>query len=470
MIDRRKNTRRLIWAVTGGAFASLIAFIASPLSVGLLGELKFAQLSLWIILVTFVQVLDFGFSQNTTRKCTNVNTSSEKTAIVHENNSIFLLLICVLAPLSLFVPKPISPTYETITETDWIIFKLSIILNLKIIYNQCALIIHNRQIDFIIFQNAIVFVRFIVPIFVYYMSNDFTVVLIYFLVSTLVIIYVTDLRLGLRWHASLGVTMAILSFRDQIKPSFYLYTSGALAIILGVLDRVLGSYLFNVDGFAEYVATFTLASAVNIVVLPFYRFFVGGLRASNRVYNQKNALRISAIQSYACLLAVGFICLYGVQVIQMLGLAFPINVSTLIIFTLSFWGAANGWIIAAEIMLHSRPTLQAKLIAVTMGLYFAYLVFRRDHQAVDLAMIWVIHGVIQTFVCPLWMSDKFRLSRYTYWLRHVVLTPSFVVGSLILASYWASSLNAALSPIIFTSGALLLSILVIRGGAMERIA
>lgn len=470
MIDRGNNTKRLIFALAGGAIASLIAFLASPLSVQLLGERKFAQLSIWILLVTFVQILDFGFSQITTQRCTHATQYTEKQQIILENNSIFLLLICILAPLSLLIPKPVSPTYITITEAQWIIFKISIILNLKVVYNQNALVIRNYQNDFTILQNVVVFSRFILPIFVYYMTENFTSVLFCFLASTVIIILTTDLRLGLKWRLSFDLASTTSIVRRDFKRALHLYTSGAFAITLGVADRIIASYIFDLSTFAQYVATFTLASAVNIVVLPFYRFFIGGIRSFSREYNRKNAMRISAVQSYACLLAVCFICLYGIQVIEALGLLYPLDLKLLVIFTFSLWGAANGWIIAAEIMLHSRPAFQAKLIAVTMILYGLYLLVIEDPKPLDLAMIWAIHGVVQTLVCPLWISEKFRLARYTRWLAQVVLKPSLAVGVLVFLSCSAGWLNTWLSPAVFLTGTLLLAFLVVRGGTLEKLA
>ena len=470
MIDRGNNTKRLIFALAGGAVASLIAFLASPLSVQLLGERKFAQLSIWILLVTFVQILDFGFSQMTMRRCTHASQYTEKQQIIVENNSIFLLLICILAPLSLLIPKPDSAIYITITEAQWIMFKISIILNLKVVYNQTALVISNRQNEFTILQNAIVFSRFVFPIFVYYLTESFTSVLVYFLTSTLILILATDLRLGLKWRLSFDLASTASLARKDLKPALHLYTSGAFAITLGVADRIIASYIFDLSTFAQYIATFTLSSAVNIVVLPFYRFFIGSIRTFSREYNQKNAMRISAVQSYACLLAVGFICLYGIPVIEALGLVYPVDLSLLVIFTLSLWGAANGWIIAAEIMLHSRPTFQAKMIAVTIILYVLYLLVIEDPKPLDLAMIWAIHGVVQTFVCPLWISEKFRLARYARWLAQVVLKPSLAVGVLVVLSYSAGWLNTWLSPAAFLTGALLFVFLVVRGGTLEKLA
>lgn len=467
--DRTKSTWNFILAIAGGAFASLIAFAASPLSVELLGELKFAQLSLWIILITFVPVLDLGVAQNTIRQCSNANTVSEKAAIISRNNHLIILIICCFIPISALLPKPDSPVYATITDSEWLIFKSSIILNLKVGYNQSCFLARNKQFLLTKLNAIIAVLRYLFPILVYVVTEEFSAVTVYFLISTFVIIYLTDRKLGLHWRASLPISAATSNFRENLRPSLYLYMSAACALILSVLDRILVSYIFDIQNFAEYIATFTLASAVNIVVLPFYRFFIGGLRASNQIYNQKNALRMSAVQSYACLLTAGFLCLYGVELIRALGLAFPIDVGMLIIFTLSLWGAANGWIIAAELMLRNQPTLQARLIGVTICAYLAYLAWRPNPQSLDLAMVWIIHGVIQTFICPLWLSDKFRLTRYGNWLKHVVLKPSLVVCPIIISSFIVLPFSTVSSLIIFTLGALTIATILIRSGVIEKV-
>jgi O-antigen/teichoic acid export membrane protein len=468
MIAKRVNTFRLIWSLAGSAFASLLAFAASPISVEYLGELRFAQLSIWILLVTFIQIFDFGISQHTTKRCTDSSNLIEIHEIIRQNNSILIIIIFFLTPISLLIPKPISSIYITISETQWVLLKISVLLNLKIIYNQCAFVILDKQSQFSFLQIIIVFCRFIFPTMVFYVSDNFTIVIIYFLISSIIIVLCTDIHLGLNSYSKWNFSSIFRNIRPQIKLSFKLYLSGAVAIILGVLDRIIASYTFDVATYAKYIATFTLASAVNIVVLPFYRFFIGSMRASSRTYNQKNALRISVIQSYACLLAIGFICQYGEQAIGLIGSDFPIDITLLVIFTLSLWGAANGWIIASEIMLHDRPTLQAHLITATMLLYFFYLLFQQEVSPVDLSVIWAIHGMVQTFACPVWMSEKFKLARYVGWIGHVVLKPVLIVGALVFASYSSSWVNAVLSPVLFVSGAIILGILVIRGGTIEK--
>jgi O-antigen/teichoic acid export membrane protein len=469
MIDRQANIWRLIFALVGGAIASLIAFLASPISIALLGELKFAQLSIWIIIVTFVQILDFGFSQNTIRMCAKFSNKKDKEKIIKENNSIFILLVAIISIASLFVPKPTSQTYQLITDSQWIIFKLSIAFNIKLVYNQNALIIINKQHEYTLFQIFIAILRFIIPIIVYYISNNFTIVLIYFALSTIIIVIILDYNLGISIFPSLNMKSTVDLMKNQIRSALHIYTSGAMAIAIGVFDRILASYFFDASTFANYSFTFTVSSAVNILVLPFYRFFVAGIHPSSRVYNQKNALRISALQSYACLLAVGVLCLYSPQLVHVLGLADAIDVRLLVIITLSLWGAANGWIVASEIMLHSRPAFQAKLMAVTMLLYFVYLALRKDIQPFDLAMIWAMHGVIQTFVCPIWMSDKFNLSRYALWMAQVVFKPSLVVGSIVLVSYHAASLSMILSFAVFAFGTTLVGAILVRKGFMAKV-
>jgi hypothetical protein len=331
-------------------------------------------------------------------------------------------------------------------------------------------IILNKQNYFTLFQNILAISRFVFPIFVYYVSNNFTYVLLYFIISTIVLIAVTDLYLGIKFVSLINALAALSIIKLHVKSAMSFYISGSSAVLLAVVDRILASYMFDSVVFAKYSFTFTLASAVNIVVLPFYRFFLGLIRPSSRVHNQRNALRISAMQSYACLLAVGFICLYGSAVMQMFGLSFSIDVGLLCVFALSLWGAANGWIIASEIMLRSRPAFQGKQIAAAIALYFAYLVIKGNPQPIDVAMVWVFHGLIQTFICPLWMSSRFSFSRYMLWLKNVVLKPSLVVGSLLAASYYVAIHSVLLSIAIFAFGALLLCVAVVLKGDIERIA
>ena len=105
-----------------------------------------------------------------------------------------------------------------------------------------------------------------------------------------------------------------------------------------------------------------------------------------------------------------------------------------------------------------------------MSLYFCYLLFQQDISPVDLSAIWAIHAIIQTFACPIWMSEKFNRARYLGWILNVVLKPAMVVGVLVVLTLAANWISVALSSVLYLSGAIILGVMVVKGGAVEKMA
>lgn len=449
MLLKQSASYRLLFALAGSVLASFITFAASPLALQILTEAQFAHLAIWAIFLIFVQLLDFGYSQLTIKMCSQEKDLKSKIKIIENNNQIIFIFLLASIFIGIFIPIPIGGIYDSFNSTEWELFKISIILNLKIVFNQNAMIAINSQFDYVKNQIYIAAFRFIFPIFLYFYSNKLEIVFIYHIITTIIFIIYTDRIIGIDTRNSIQLKKSINALKSGFSYSFAFYISASMAIFLSVFDRIIASKLLETNDFVLYAATFSLAAAVNIVVLPFYRIFVGRMGAIGRIYNQKNALRISSIQSYICLFSITFLCLYSEYLISIFGINYPIDFTMLVIISLSLWGAANGWIIATEILLSVKPTLQGYLILSALIFYTIYLLFQQDVTIYDISIVWVFHGLIQTFICPIWMSSYQAKKRYKIWIYLVVFFPLFVTGLICAILYWIGLQNKMYSIVAF---------------------
>jgi hypothetical protein len=459
---------RLLIALAGSALASFIIFAASPLALQMLDEAQYAHLAVWAIFLIFVQVLDIGYSQLTIKMCSNEASFDKKIEIIINNNNVIYLLIIFAIIFTIVVPKPSGDVYESINSMQWLVFKISIILNLKISYNQSSMIVLNKQFEYTVNQIYLSISRFIAPIIVYYLTNSIYFVLSYYIFSTIIFIIYTDRIIGINLLNSIKFKEAFFSIKNNFPLSISLYLSSAIAIILSVMDRLIASKILEMNNFVLYSATFSLASAVNIIVLPFYRVFVGRISSFNRIFNQKNALRISLVQSYVCLFIVSFIFLYSTYIISFLNIKYPIDIYLLLIISISFWGAANGWIIATEIILSESAGFQAYLIFSAMVLYCIYLFFQKSISIYDVSTIWIFHGFIQTFICPIWISKYNIAKKYLIWVRYVVIIPFIVVAFVSSILYIISIYSKMYSIIAFFMSFCLFGLLISRSSSIRK--
>lgn len=446
----------ILFYILGGVIASGMTFISVPLGIHFLGAEKFVQLSLWALFLIIAQIFDFGLGQSTIRQCSTTSILTEKTALIQENSKILLLIIGLLIVLVLLVPKPEGAAYDNISFTDWSILKVAMILNVKVIFNQSVFAILNKQLYYTIFQVLMAVARFIVPIFIYYYFLDFTVVTLYLLISSIIVIIVTDIHVGIKSFDALRFSDLFQAFMKNVRWSFLLYLSTMISISLAVLDRFIASFLLDSNDYATYFGTFALASAVNIAILPFYRIFIASLKNGYAGFNRNNALRITNIQSYICLVTIAFLILYSDIFFQIIGMNFEADKNLLIIISMSLWGAANGWILATDIMLSRKPTIQAWLILSAITSYLLYLSVQSTVSTQDLSIVWVVHGLIQTFICPIWMKESFSWKSYMIWIKHVVLIPFMVTASIFLLCYFFIDLSYILSFLLFTISVIIL--------------
>lgn len=468
MTLRQTASYRLFFALAGSALASLITFAASPLALQILDETQFAHLAIWAIFLIFVQILDFGYSQLTIKMCSKELECGNKIRVIEGNNHIIYLFLIASIFVIIFVPKPSGEVYKSFGLLQWVLFKISIILNLKIIFNQSSMIVLNKQSEYTINQIYLAFSRFILPIFVYFYSQSLNAVLVYYIIITSIFIVYTDRVVGINTLKSIDLRKSFIILRESFSSSFALYSSASIAILLSVMDRMIASKLLYTKDFVLYAATFSLASAVNIVVLPFYRIFIGRMYPHGRAYNQKNALRISSIQSYVCLFSITFLCLYSDFIIDSFDINYPIDFKMLVMLSLSLWGAANGWIIASEIMLSVKATFQAYLILCAIIFYAVYILFQSHISIYDISIIWVIHGVIQTFICPVWISSHNIRKRYIIWIYSVVIFPIFVIGVITSILYWIGLQSQIYSIIAFFVFFISCALIVSRGSAIKK--
>lgn len=439
----------ILFYILGGVTASGITFISVPLGIHFLGAEKFAQLSLWALFLIVAQIFDFGLGQSTIRQCSTTSALTEKTVFIQENSKILLLIIGLLTVLILLIPKPEGAAYYDISLTDWSILKIAMIVNVKIIFNQSVFAILNKQFYYTIFLVFMAIVRFIIPIFIYYYFLDFTIVTLYLLISSIIVIIITDMHIGIKSFGTLHFSDLFQVFMKNVRWSFLLYLSTMVSISLAVLDRFIASFLLDSDDYTTYFGTFALASAVNIAILPFYRIFIASLKNGYAGFNRNNALRITNIQSYICLVTIAFLTLYSDMFFQIIGMNFEVDKTLLIIISMSLWGAANGWILATDIMLSRKPTIQAWLILSAITSYLLYLSVQSTVSSGDLSIVWVIHGLIQTLICPIWMKESFSWKSYLIWIKHVVLIPFVVTVSIFLLCYFFIDFSHLLSFLLF---------------------
>lgn len=468
MTHRQSASYRLFIALVGSALASFITFAASPLALQILDETQFAHLAIWAIFLIFVQLLDFGYSQLTIKICNQEKENKNKIRVIEDNNNVVYLFLIAWLLIFIFIPKPNGEVYDSFDFYQWVLFKISIILNLKIIFNQSSMIVLNKQFEYTVNQVIMSIFRFIIPIFVYFYSNSIDIVLFYYIVKAVLFIVYTDRVVGIRTLNSINIGKSIRILKGGFSASLALYSSASVAILLSVMDRMIASKLLDATDFVLYAATFSLASAVNIVVLPFYRIFVGRMVSLGRVYNQKNALRISMIQSYVCLFTIAFLCLYSEYIIYIIDIKYPIDFKLLVIISLSLWGAANGWIIATEIVLSAKATFQAYLILCAMIFYNLYLIFQRNISIYDISIIWAFHGFVQTFICPIWMSSYSSRKRYVIWIYSVVIFPLFVVGVIVSILYWIGLQSKIYSIMSFFVLFIGCALFILRGSAIKK--
>lgn len=431
-----KNQQLLIiFFIAASVLSSAITFISVPLALHILGQAKFAQISLWSLLLIFSQALDFGLSQMTLKQSSGLQTIKDKTDIIARNSAILLLIILVLTSSSLILPKPEGAIYDTIRPSEWVLLAVAVVLNIKVIFNQHMFAALDKQISYTIFQVFLSFSRFIFPILIYYIFDSYYCVLLYLIISCIITIIISDIYLGIFTTQFRSSAISIKIILNVFSGSLPLYLSASAAIILAVLDRFIGSLALKSSDYTIYFATFSLASAVNIAVLPFYRIFVGKMRYGYDSMNRKRSLRISNIQSYVCLTTVSFLILYSDYVISLAGLNFIFDANLLLILSLSLWGAANGWILATEIMMNRFSTIQAWLILSAMVVYLVYLYFQIDISLFDLSVMWIIHGIFQTFLCPIWAKKQFDPRFYMLWMSFVFLIPFLICLPIFIIPY-----------------------------------
>lgn len=459
---------KLVIGLVASAGASLIAFASTPIAIHMLGDLRFSQLSVWLIYVAFIQLFDFGLTQYAVKLCASTNKFEDKHDIIKQSTSSITCLVYLLLIVSIIIPKPSIGVYNSYTNIDWLLFKFSIIINLQLIHHQSMLVMLNRQHQYTMNQIAQAVSRYLIPVMIYFWQDDLTLVFVYQFLAALAMSIFGAFQLDLPIISVLKPTFSVKVIGARIYSSVFLYLSSASAVLLGVLDRLIASYILQPTAFTLYVASFTLASSINIIVLPFSRIYTANLRPVSRKFNQKNALRITAVQSYACLLSVGFIYLFSDDVLTLLGVDYPIDARVLVMISLSLWGIANGWIIATEIILNHRPAFQAILIIFAMACYLIFLKITDTYTIFNLTFIWIFHGILQTFVGPVWLTGKFRLKRYMFWQRHVVVLPFISIATLCIFVILLEAFHGGLAIIAFLCGSSLVAFLIYRKGVFDK--
>jgi O-antigen/teichoic acid export membrane protein len=451
-----KSNWLILIYISGSIIASGVTFISVPLAIHYLGEEKFSQLSLWAIFLVLARILDFGICQSTIKHSSSKTLIIDKIFSIQESNKAIMVILLMLLPFSLLIPKPQSQIYNSVDFVDWTILKIAAILNLKVMFNQSAITILNRQLYYTLCQIILAFVYFILPIFIYLFCNDFTVVNLYFLISSVFFIILTDILIGINSLSFYRLRDISKIVSDKLAGSLLLYFSAIVSILLSVLDRFIASNFLSSFDYTEYFGNFALASAVNIVILPFYRLFIAKMRYGYYGYNRKYSLRITNIQSYICLITIACLLMYSEYAFRIMGINFKVDLELLSVISISLWGAANGWILATDIMMNRKPTIQAWLILLAMSLYAFYLAIQSSISNIDLAMVWVIHGLIQTFICPIWLKESFSWRSYVLWLKYVVFIPGLAVGSIFLVSYSVIIWSYELSALVFVVGVAIL--------------
>lgn len=431
--------------IAGSILSSAITFVSVPIAIHFIGDVKFAQLSLWALFLILAQVLDFGLSQLTIKHCSAFSSQTQKLRVLNENNRVLILIVFLLVIFSVVVPRPPGSVYDSISEWEWALLKISAVLNIKVAFNQSALAVLNRQLSYTTWQIVLSLCRFILPILMFVISDNFLIVTLYFLISTCILIVAGDIFVGINYLQTRFSLQDVRIAAGKLANSLLLYLSACIAIVLSILDRFIASNIFDSSDYTFYFANFALASAVNIVVLPFYRIFVGKMRHGFDAYNWKHSLRITNVQSYICLFTIASLLLYSEYLISVIGFQFTVDVYLVATISISLWGAANGWIIATEIMMNRRPAMQAWLILSAMLCYAIYLALQADISVLDLSMIWVFHGLIQTLICPLWGRQKFSIQFYYIWLKYAVFIPFMMIFPMYLLADLISGWSIILS-------------------------
>jgi hypothetical protein len=432
--------RNFIYLSLGTVISTLITFISVPLALNYISNINYSVITLWSLYLIFVQLLDFGICQFVSRKCTFHNDYNRKLIVAKKYNSIIIILMFIALFISIVVPKFESEVYNSLDIISWTLFKISVIVNLKIIYNQAVLNILNRQFLYSIMQIILSLFRYILPIFLYIIGFDVLEVVIYYLISSLIILLFTDYSIGFN-YSLLSKNKIIFYLNNEIiknNSMRILYYPAVLATILNLSDRIIASNSLSVKSFITYSSTFTLASSVNIIVQPFYKLLIANLKGNCNYENNKLIYNLTLLQSYYIIFVGTSIYILSEFIFQYFFIGLEPNKTLLLFLLFSFWGAANGWLLATEIGFYKNSYIQIFSILSAILLFFVLISFN-ELDVFILCSIWIIHALIQMFVIPIFIGKKFNFNIYLKWILSINIYP-FLVGLFIynIAFYFIS--------------------------------
>jgi O-antigen/teichoic acid export membrane protein len=426
--SRGSISRDYLTSTAATVLASGLTFVSVPFSIHLIGPESHALLALWTALIVVVPLVDLGVSLAMQRAVLHVRTDTRKRVVLQTYLDAATVVFCILFVLSVFVGLPGSGIYAGLSDAEWFAFKGCLLLNLRMVYFQAALLVTGDHGRFGRLLIGLAVARGFVPPVAWYFFSDFVAVGVFLFGLG----WWAESRLmkllGLVYRCPSKLLRSFARVSGELRLVAALYASSAAAALLGSVDRLAGSSMLSAAAFTAYTSVFLLASCVNLIIQPFYRILVSRLSSQDAEANYHLILRLSIYQSYLALTVVGIVAIFGQRIFTVLLPQVTYDARLGVLFGLSLWAAGNGWLRAYETMMLRVPLLQCGLVLAALSIYAVVLLVADSLSALHLASVWVIHGCIQTFVLPLVEARHRTIERYGGWILRVVILPLSTVG------------------------------------------
>lgn len=436
-----KNLTDITINMFSGATASLITFLSLMLGIRIMSPESYSIIGIWLTLLAGVQILDFGLLIAMQRSCSRTNDIVTKNIIVEDGNFLFILLTIILMASAILIPTPEGSAYNQLNKIQWILLLCAVILNLLVNYHQAAFVSLDKHKENAWIQVVISIVRTTIPIFIYYLSSSFTLMIATCVLTSLSLVIVMMKANNIN---IININLGIQSIKNQLRKSkallpnlIPLYLSTIAPAILSVIDRTWASQVFSAVEFAAYFSSFMVASLVNISVLPFVKVATSRMINMNYETNYKLVKTFTEIMSYFILLMIFVFYIYQDTIIKLIfheNEAYPINTTFIISLMFSFWGAAMGWILALLTQFYFNTSSQIKLLGITLGLYIFTRQILHSHTIWLVASVWYLHGIIQIILVPIIYFNESQQSFVLVldWFKRIIFLPLlYLTGSLI---------------------------------------